>query len=177
MDKELVEERKKILLDIINSKGYKPMKIKELAILLNVPKSDRDELKYVLDELVNEGKLYLSKKGKYDKYRITDENVVVGEFSGNKRGFGFVTVEGLDEDIFIPESMTHGAFHKDIVEVVIKPYKRIGEGRKKEGEVVKIVSRGVKEVIGTYQKSKNFGFVVADNLRFDKDIFIPKEFS
>lgn len=177
MDKELVEERKKILLDIINSKGYKPMKIKELAILLNVPKSDRDELKYVLDELVNEGKLYLSKKGKYDKYRITDENVVIGEFSGNKRGFGFVTVEGLDEDIFIPESMTHGAFHKDIVEVVIKPYKRIGEGRKKEGEVVKIVSRGVKEVIGTYQKSKNFGFVVADNLRFDKDIFIPKEFS
>lgn len=177
MDKELVEERKKILLDIINSKGYKPMKIKELAILLNVPKSDRDELKYVLDELVDEGKLYLSKKGKYDKYRITDENVVVGEFSGNKRGFGFVTVEGLDEDIFIPESMTHGAFHKDIVEVVIKPYKRIGEGRKKEGEVVKIVSRGVKEVIGTYQKSKNFGFVVADNLRFDKDIFIPKEFS
>lgn len=177
MDKELVEERKKILLDIINSKGYKPMKIKELAILLYVPKSDRDELKYVLDELVNEGKLYLSKKGKYDKYRITDENVVVGEFSGNKRGFGFVTVEGLDEDIFIPESMTHGAFHKDIVEVVIKPYKRIGEGRKKEGEVVKIVSRGVKEVIGTYQKSKNFGFVVADNLRFDKDIFIPKEFS
>lgn len=177
MDKELVEERKKILLDIINSKGYKPMKIKELAILLNVPKSDRDELKYVLDELVNEGKLYLSKKGKYDKYRITDENVVIGEFSGNKRGFGFVTVEGLDEDIFIPESMTHGAFHKDIVEVVIKPYKRIGEGRKKEGEIVKIVSRGVKEVIGTYQKSKNFGFVVADNLRFDKDIFIPKEFS
>lgn len=177
MDKELVEERKKILLDIINNKGYKPMKIKELAILLNVPKGDRDELKYVLDELVDEGKLYLSKKGKYDKYRITDENVVIGEFSGNKRGFGFVTVEGLDEDIFIPESMTHGAFHKDIVEVMIKPYKRIGEGRKKEGEVVKIVSRGVKEVIGTYQKSKNFGFVVADNLRFDKDIFIPKEFS
>lgn len=177
MDKELVEERKRILLDIINSKGYKPMKIKELAILLNVPKGDRDELKYVLDELVDEGKLYLSKKGKYDKYRITDENVVIGEFSGNKRGFGFVTVEGLDEDIFIPESMTHGAFHKDIVEVMIKPYKRIGEGRKKEGEVVKIVSRGVKEVIGTYQKSKNFGFVVADNLRFDKDIFIPKEFS
>lgn len=177
MDKELVEERKRILLDIINSKGYKPMKIKELAILLNVPKGDRDELKYVLDELVDEGKLYLSKKGKYDKYRTTDENVVIGEFSGNKRGFGFVTVEGLDEDIFIPESMTHGAFHKDIVEVMIKPYKRIGEGRKKEGEVVKIVSRGVKEVIGTYQKSKNFGFVVADNLRFDKDIFIPKEFS
>lgn len=177
MDKELFEERKQILLDVINSREYKPMKIKELAILLNVPKGDRDELAYVLDELVKEGKLYLSKKGKYDKYRITDENVVIGEFTGNKRGFGFVTAEGLDEDIFIPESMTHGAFHKDIVEVMIKPYHIRGEGKRKEGEVIKIVSRGVKEVIGTYQKSKNFGFVVADNLKFDKDIFIPKEFS
>lgn len=177
MDKELLEERKQILLDVINSREYKPMKIKELAILLNVPKSDREELKCVLEELVNEGKLYLSKKGKYDKYRATDENVVIGEFTGNKRGFGFVSAEGLDEDIFIPESMTHGAFHKDIVEVIIKPYHRKGEGRRKEGEVVKIVSRGIKEVIGTYQKSKNFGFVVVDNLKFDKDIFIPKEHS
>ncbi len=177
MNKELFEERKRILLDVIGSREYKPMKLKELAILLNVPKSDRDELAYVLDELVKEGKVFLSKKGKYDKYRATDENIVIGEFTGNKRGFGFVSAEGLEEDIFIPESMTHGAFHKDIVEVMIKPYKQTGEGRKKEGEVIKIISRGIKEVIGTYQKSKNFGFVVADNLRFDKDIFIPKEFS
>ena len=177
MDRELLEERKQILLDIINSSEYKPMRIKELAILLNVPKSDRKELEYVLEELVNEEKLYVSGRGKYDKYRRADENTVIGEFSGNKRGFGFVSAEGFDEDIFIPVGMTHGAFHKDIVEVVIKPYKRKGEGRKKEGKVVKIISRGIKEVVGTYQKCKNFGFVVADNLKFDKDIFIPKEFS
>lgn len=175
MNKELLEERKQILLDVINSREYKPMKIKELAILLNVPKSDREDLAYVLDELVSEGKIYLSKKGKYDKYRASNENVVIGEFTGNKRGFGFVTVEGWEEDIFIPENMTHGAFHKDIVEVIVKPYHRRGEGKRKEGEVIRIVSRGIEEVVGTYQKSKNFGFVISDNRKFDKDIFIPKE--
>ena len=175
MDKKLLEDRKKIILDIINSKEYKPMKAKEIAILLNVPRESREELVLVLDSLVSEGKIGVSKKGKYDKATSVSENLLTGEFTGHQRGFGFVTVEGEDEDIFIPESMVHGAMHKDIVQVAIRPSRKQGEGKRREGEIVKIVTRGIEEVIGTFQKSKTFGFVKTDNQKFTKDIFIPIE--
>ena len=137
MDKALLEERKQILIDVIESKEYRPMKVKELAILLNVPKSDREDLQKVLDELVAEGKIYLSKKGKYDKYRKSNEETIIGKFIGNKRGFGFVESEEIEEDIFIPESMVHGAFHNDTVEVKLMPYRKRGSDRRREGEVIR----------------------------------------
>lgn len=174
MEKNLLEERKQIILDIINSKEYRPMKAKEIAILLNVPRENRDELVYVLDLLVSEGKISLSKKGKYDKHNVNEE-LYIGEFTGNRRGFGFVTVEGEAEDIFIPESMVHGAVHKDIVQVAIRTSRRQGEGRRREGEILRVVSHGIEEVVGTFHKSKSFGFVVADNMKFAKDIYIPAE--
>lgn len=170
MEKELLEERKKILLDIINSDNYTPMKAKELAILLNVPRENREELVYVLNTLVAEGKIGVSKKGKYDKL---SNHIMVGSFTGNERGFGFVTVDGEAEDIFIPESKTHGAMHKDTVQIALRPSKH-NDGRRREGEVIKIIAHDSSEIIGLYQKSKNFGFVIADNHRFAYDIYIPK---
>lgn len=176
---ERLEERKKILLDVINSREYRPMKAKELAILLGVPKEKREELVYVLDLLVSEGKIGLSKRGKYDKYVDTNEEkreLVAGEFIGNPRGFGFVTAEGLEEDIFIPANMVHGAMHGDTVQAaLLADERKRTDGKRREGEIVKIISRGVEEVVGTFQKCKNFGFVVADNQRFGKDIFVPIE--
>ena len=62
---ELINERKKIILDLMNDKNYVPMKIKELAIILNVKKEDRGLLEIVLNELINEGKISVSKRGKY----------------------------------------------------------------------------------------------------------------
>ena len=63
MEENLLKERKQILMDIMKSKEYQPMKVKELAMVLNVPKEDREELRYVLNELMNEGKIVESKKG------------------------------------------------------------------------------------------------------------------
>ena len=65
MEENLLKERKQILMDIMKSKEYQPMKAKELAMVLNVPKEDREELRYVLNELMNEGKIVESKKGKF----------------------------------------------------------------------------------------------------------------
>lgn len=170
MENEKLNERKKIILDIINSEQYNPMKAKEIAILLNVPKEDRDDLVFVLNTLVSEGKIGVSKKGKYDKL---SNHIMVGVFTGNARGFGFVTVEGEEEDIFIPESRTHGAMHGDTVQIALRPSKH-NDGKRKEGEVIKIIAHEATDIIGLYQKSKNFGFVIADNHKFSQDIYVPK---
>lgn len=116
-------------MDIIHDEHYAPMKAKELAILLNVPKENREELVYVLNTLVAEGKIGVSKKGKYDKL---SNKVMVGVFTGNARGFGFVTVEGEEEDIFIPESRTHGALHGDTVQIALRPARDGGGKEERE---------------------------------------------
>ena len=90
MDRELLEQRKQMLTELVHDKAYVPMKAKEIAMLLNIPKAMRGELQEVLDELVSEGKLGISKKGKYGK---PETFAVVGTFTGHARGFGFVTVE------------------------------------------------------------------------------------
>ena len=97
---------------------------------------------------------------------------MIGTFEAHPKGFGFVTVEGEPDDIFIPESETHGAMHMDTVEILISP---VTSGRRKEGKVVNIVERGMKQVVCTYEKSKNFGFAIPDNPKFGSDIFIPEE--
>ena len=101
-----------------------------------------------------------------------NKNYVVGQFISNARGFGFVEVEGMEEDIFIPEDYVHGAFHTDTVEVELLPD---SQGRRQEGRIRNILVRGIEEVVGTYQAEKNFGFVVPDNGKITNDIFIPIE--
>ena len=180
MEENLLKERKQILMDIMKSKEYQPMKVKELAMVLNVPKEDREELRYVLNELMNEGKIVESKKGKFS---IASAQILTGTFEGNRKGFGFVTIEGEDEDIFIPERCINGAINKDIVQVALRTdekrhkHGKSGGGRSKEGEIVKILSHGTEEVVGIYHKSKSFGFVIPDDQKFNRDIFVPVELS
>ena len=117
MDKEQFENRKKLIAELIlENEFYVPMKTKEIAILLQIPKSQRSELQEVLDSLVSDGKIGVSKKGKYGK---PDNTAVIGIYESTRRGFGFVSVEGWDEDIFIQESDNGGAFHLDRVKVTI----------------------------------------------------------
>ncbi len=169
MEKELLEERKKVIYELMCDELYIPMKIKEIAILLQITKEDRADLDVVLNELLAEGRISLSKKGKYTK---SEGQFIVGTYTGHQKGFGFVTVEGMEEDIFIPENATNGALHKDVVQVALLEGKG---GKRQEGAITKIVSHGMNEVVGTFQKNKNFGFVVTDNIRFAKDIFVPLE--
>lgn len=163
------ERRKKLIYDFICDEFYVPMKLKELAILLQVPKDQRKELKAIMDSLEAEGKVHVSKKGKYTK---GEAKRIVGTYQAHARGFGFVAVEGEDDDIFISEDDTNGAFHGDQVEVTIKS---APDGKRREGKVVRILSHGTTRLVGYFQKNKNFGFVVPDNQRFIKDVFVPLE--
>ena len=75
MDKEQLEKRKKAIYGLICDKMYVPMKIKEMAVLLSVSKSERHELEEVLNDLVADGKVHVSAKGKYSKAKV---NLVTG---------------------------------------------------------------------------------------------------
>lgn len=168
MDQQF-ERRKKVLYDMICDKQYIPMKIKEIAILLQVPKENRQQLKEVLDSLIVDGKIELTTKGKYRKATV---KTLQGTFIAHPRGFGFVEIEGRENDIFIPEDQTGGAMHKDIVQVAIL---NSVEGRRQEGSVLRILEHGIKEVIGTFQSSRTYGFVIPDNQRILNDIFVAQE--
>ncbi|MBS6264106.1 MAG: ribonuclease R [Clostridium sp.] len=157
-----------MLVSLMNEEAYVPMKLKELAILLNVPKEQREELKQVLNLLLAEGKISVSKKGKFGK---AEAFALVGVFSGNARGFGFVAIEGQEEDVFIPADRTGGALHGDRVQIVIDSERR---GGRPEGTVVRILEHANETLVGTYEKGKGYGFVIPDNQRISKDIFIPQ---
>ena len=165
----LYEKRKKMIYEFMCDDMYVPMKIKELCIVLGVKKAERPQLEQILLDLQEEGKITLSKRGKYSKAEIKK---TIGTFSAHPKGFGFVTAEGWTDDIFIPAEYVNGAMHQDTVEIEISP---INTGRRKEGKIISIIERGMKQIVCTYEASENFGFAVPDNPRFGKDIFIPKE--
>ena len=161
------DKRKKVILDFISDDLYVPMKIKEIAIVLQIPREQRDELKEVLDALVEEGKISLSKRGKYSKGHPVR---LKGVFQANLRGFGFVIPEDDSGDVFIPEENICGAFHGDEVEYIITA---APAGKRKEGKIIRVLSHSIVNIVGLYEKNKNFGFVRPDNQRYLKDIYIP----
>lgn len=163
----IFEKRKKVIYDFICDDFYVPMKVKEIATVLQITKEQRPELQKILDTLVEEGKISLSKRGKYSKGQAKR---IMGTFQANARGFGFVMIEGEEEDIFIPEENVNGAFQGDEVECVLTG---TPNGRRKEGKIVRVISHNVKKIVGYYEKSKSFGFVRPDNQRYLKDIYIP----
>ena len=167
MEEKLMEERKHMLLDLMKDPTYVPMKLKELAMLLGVQKQQRGELEEVLNELVASGKVGISKKGKYARSEVFAQT---GTFSAHHRGFGFVTIEGREDDLFIPPDDTGDAMDGDTVQVVINEN---GRGGRTEAKVLKVLKHANETLIGTFEKNKNFGFVIPDNPRITMDIFIP----
>lgn len=167
--KKTFEEHRKIILDLLSDELYVPMKEKELAILLQVEPEDRPELKAVLNSLLEEGLITISKRGKYTKQEVKP---ITGTFISHQKGFGFVEVEGEAEDYFIPAEHTGGAFHQDTVEIALM---KRPNGKRQEAKVIRIVERGIKEIVGTFQKNKAFGFVIPDNQKLAQDIFVSKE--
>ncbi len=164
-----MEDKKQVLYELITDKSYRPMRFKELAVLLMVPKAEREELKQTLDALIHEGKITVDTMS---RYRAADADKKTGLFHGTSRGFGFVSVEGEKEDYFIPEEETKGALNGDTVRILVQEEKSLG--KRAQGRVLEIVEHGTKQIVGTYQKGKSFGFVIPDNQKFAYDVFIPK---
>ena len=169
MDHEKFEQRKNLICELVNDEKYVPMKEKELAAFMQVSREERESFREVLQALLSEGRIQVTRQGKYVK---PDADKLVGTFISNAKGFGFVEIEGRAEDLYVPEDKTSGAFHLDKVQVTLMPGQR---GKRQEAAVIKILERGTKQIVGTYDNAGNFGFVIPDNGKIGTDIFVPKE--
>ena len=97
--------------------------------------------------------------------------LIQGKFIGHERGFGFVKISDDEPDIFIAKNNKKDAMNGDIVEVKIIDE---NSGNSREGAIVQVVERNTKQVVGTFEKSRNFGFVIPDDNTLGTDIFISK---
>ncbi len=163
------QERKQKILEFITLHQNRPMTKKDLINIMEIPQEDFGILTAIITELTNEGEIFITPKGKLMlPHKL---NLLRGTFTSSNRGFGFVTFEDENmEDMFISPDGVNGAMHKDTVLCRITKRKK---GKKVEGEIVKVLQRGVNVIVGTFQKNKNFGFVVPDDEKM-KDIFIPR---
>ncbi|WP_050608204.1 ribonuclease R [Clostridium niameyense] len=158
------------IFDFMKEQAYKPMNMKELKRVFDVSKNEEKEFEDVLRYMEKDGDIV---KTRTEHYGIPSRmGLVVGKLQGHQKGFGFVIAEEEREDIFIPASNMNGAMHND--RVVVKILKEEVRKRKCEGEIIRILDRGNKTVIGIYEDSKNFGFVIPDDQKIYQDIFIPK---
>lgn len=160
------------IIDFMEEKLYKPMLKEELAIQFGIESNEIKDFYKVLEDMEKEGIIIQTKNGRYAL--VSKLNLIVGKLEGNQRGFAFLIPDDRErEDIFIPSEATNGAMHGDRVIVQLI---NTGVTRKRdEGEVVRILSRANNTLVGTYEDSKNFGFVIPDDTRIAYDIFIPKE--
>lgn len=193
MSEEKKDKRKKLILELFKDDLYSPMKRKELAMFMQVSDEIRPEFDSLIDEMLAEGSIEQTKRGKLvlagaagvpgskgpGAKGTGDEKQApgfTGRYIGNAKGFGFVEVEGMEEDFFIPEGMENTACHNDTVEIALLHGGK-KQGARVEARVVKVLERSTDVIVGTYEASKNYGFVIADNAKFSNDIFIPKEHS
>ena len=169
-DKDARGKRKEVIKALVRDPLYVPMKEKELAALLSVATEDREELRSILQELLAEGELMVTARGKYQK---NNGMILTGTFLSNPKGFGFVEVEGREEDLFIPEEYVGSAFHKDTVQVALLPPSK---GRRQEAKILRILARGITTLVGTFEWSKkNYGFVIPDLSKLPCDVFVDKD--
>lgn len=162
---------KENLINFMNEQAYRPMNLKELSKIFGVNKKESRNFREQLDEMEKEGQII---KNRTEHYGVPSKmGLVIGKLQGHAKGFGFVIPEeeGL-QDVFIPSSFMNGAMNGD--RVIAKVLNKEKAGKKCEGEIKRIIERGNKTVIGVYDDNKSFGFVVPEDARISKDIFIPK---
>lgn len=166
-----LEDRKERIVAFMRESAYKPLLYKELAMVLDVPASDMEVFSQVLTELEEEGRIF---KTHANRYGVPSRlNLVAGRIQGHERGYGFLIPDDeMLEDVFIPADGLNGAMHGD--KAVARVNRKSGSDRRMEGEIVRILKRANTTLVGTFEKSLSFGFVVPDNKRISGDIFISK---
>ena len=169
----MVPGLKERLLGLINDPSYSPLKKEELAVIFDIHPTEMPMFYNFLDELEEDGYIGRTKKGKI--MSLNQMGLFVGKFVSHRKGFGFVeSDEEYTQDLFIPADNVNTAMHNDrVIAEIVTP---ATDDKRAEGKIIKVVKREVTEVVGLFQPSKNFGFVVPDNKKFNQDIYIPKKF-
>ncbi len=160
---------KEEILEFMQHKSYKPLSAEELIAQLQI--EDVAEFQAVLQEMTARGEIIQNRKGRYGIPQRM--NLTAGRIQAHAKGFAFLIPDDPNEqDVYISKEDLNGAMHND--RVIVRPYKHLEERRKREGEVIRILTRANEQVVGTYESSRYFGFVIPDDKRLGQDIFIPK---
>ena len=159
------------IIELMEKKVYKPMLKEELALQFGLEGKESAIFYNVLEDMEKEGVII---KTRNERYGLVEKmNLVVGKIEGNEKGFGFLIPDDkTKEDIFIPAEDMNGALHGD--RVILRIISRGAPGKKEEGEVIRILERTNDTIVGTFESSKNFGFVIPDDTRLAYDIFVSK---
>jgi ribonuclease R len=159
--KQEVEQVRKKIIDLLSSADVTPLYEDELMDRLKLTSDEESKLNTILNQMVEEGQLVRTKK---KKYAIPEDlGFLTGRLQGNARGFGFFIHDKEEEDVFIPAESLNGAMHND--RILIRLLK--GNGLSREGEVIRVLERANKTIVGTFEKDKNFGFVIPDDKRIN----------
>ena len=164
---------KERLLGLINDPAYTPLKKEELALIFDIHPTEMPMFYNFLEELEEDGYIGKTKKGKIASPKSM--GYFVGKFVAHRKGFGFVeSDEEYTQDLFIPAADVNGAMHNDrVVAEITKP---ATDERRAEGAIIKVLEREITKVVGEFQSNKTFGFVIADEKKFNQDIYIPKKY-
>ena len=163
---------KDTLLEFMREEAYRPMDIQELVSVFDINPDEYRAFKKTLKTMEKEGLIFRTKK---DKFALPERlGLITGKLQAHAKGFGFLIpeIEG-EKDVFIPSSFINGAMNGD--RILVQITREDKNGKKREGEVIQILERGNTKIIGVYEDSKNFGFVIAEDTRISQDIFISKK--
>lgn len=142
---------------------------KQIASHFNIKDEGvKNQINAILIELRDEGTIVEISRGKY-KY-TPHKGYITGKVELTQKGAGFIISEESEEDIFVTQSNLNHALNGDIVKVHLFAKQR---GRKPEGEVIEIIQRANKQIVGVIEISKNFAFLVSPSRQMPYDIFIP----
>ncbi len=163
---------KEKILAFMKEEAYKPLTFQELLKEFEIEGKMKKELLIALNELEDEGKIIFTRS---ERYGVPEKmNLIIGTLEGHQKGYAFLRPDDKNlKDIFISPVDMNGAMHGD--RVIVRPMKVLEDVKSPEGKVIRIIERANQFVIGTFQKSRHFGFVVPDDKRIAFDIFVPRE--
>lgn len=164
-----MEEQEQKILELLKDEEYPPMKAKQIAMVMRVPKNEYNEFLNILGNLEMKMKIQKNRK---NQYRIAEKVYYDGVYRKNAKGFGFVKIENEEDEIYIAKTNSLNALNGD--EVLIEIIEEKNKVKKAEGKIVRILKHEKDTVVGIFQNNKNFGFVVPDDKNFGTDIFISK---
>lgn len=161
---------KEKILELLADEDYLERSIDMIAAKLKCDKSDKFvNLVKLMNELEEDG---LVVRNKYNHYYLPNQfGMFLGTLTINKRGFGFVLVEGQEKDIFISPDSLKDAFNKDTVLVELSKHSDV---ERPEGRVIRVIKRGQTKLVGEVKKGKRDCYVEVDDPMFDKLIFIDR---
>ena len=165
-----MEEQELKILELMKDKDYVPMKAKEIAMIMRVPKNEYRDFLEVLGNLELNFKIQKNRK---NRYRLVEKTYYDGIYRKNQKGFGFVRLEDQEDEIYIAKENSLNALNGD--RVLIEIIEEQNKVKSAEAKVVKILKHEKDTIVGIFQNNKNFGFVVPDDKNFGTDIFISKK--